>query len=161
MSRDETLKISTDKKVWLIVIKPCEKKRDGRFIRELTRDNFYDSLTRTIGWNENRHREEPKFPERYLMLFSENERIGFLSLREPLNCLYLETLQLLQPYRGQGIGTALMRFVEEVARRKGKDRIRLRLFKDNPAQSLYYRTGFKVIEDQDWCLLMEKVLEAS
>lgn len=161
MSTEETLEIPTDEKVWLISIKPCDKERDAQFIRALTRENFYDSLNRTIGWDEKRHLEEPKFPERYLMVFIENNRIGFLSLRDQTDCLYLETLQLIQQFRRRGIGAALMKFVEDIASRRRKDRIKLRVLKDNPAQPLYHRTGFKVIEDQGWCLLMEKVLEAS
>lgn len=158
MNKIETLKISTNKKDWLIVIKSCNKEHDGQFIRELTKENFYNYLSKTIGWNENLHCEEPKFPERYLMLFNGNDCIGFLSLREQPNCLYLETLQLIQTYRGCGIGTALMRFVENIARKKAKNRIELRVFKDNRAQSLYHRIGFKIVEDQGWCFLMEKVL---
>lgn len=52
-----------------------------------------------------------------------------------------------------------MIFVEDIARRKAKDKIQLRVFKDNPIQSLYHRIGFKIVEDQDWCFLMEKVLK--
>lgn len=150
--------ISLAEKDWLIKIKPCDRERDGQFIRELTKENFYDYLRKTIGWNENRHREEPKFPERYLILFHQNDCIGFLSLREQPNCLYLETLQLIEQYRGYGIGTELMRLVEDIARSKAKNRIQLRVFKNNRAQSLYHRIGFKIVEDEGWCFLMEKVL---
>ena len=159
MNKNETLKISTNKKDWLISIKSCNKERDGQFIRELTKENFYDYFSKTISWSENRHREEPKFPERYLMLFNEDDCIGFLSLREQPNCLYLETLQLIQQYRGHEIGTALMRFVEDIAKKKAKNTIQLRVFKGNPAQSLYHRIGFKIVEDEGWCYFMEKVLE--
>ncbi|MEN9567434.1 MAG: hypothetical protein RLZZ69_2630 [Cyanobacteriota bacterium] len=160
MNYQKILTISTDEKNWSISIKSCDQERDGKFIRELTRANFYDYFIKTIGWNEERHQEEPKFPERYLMLFRESDCIGFLSLREQPNCLYLETLQLLQQYRRHGIGTAVMRIVEDIARRKAKDRIQLRVFKDNPVQSLYHRIGFKTIEEQGWCMLMEKVLKS-
>ncbi|MDJ0633218.1 MAG: GNAT family N-acetyltransferase [Xenococcaceae cyanobacterium MO_188.B29] len=156
MNKNETLKISTSEQDWLISIKSCDRERDGQFIRELTRENFYNSLSKTIGWNEDRYQEEPKFPERYLMLFSGKDLVGFLSLREQPDCLYLETLQLIKHYRGQGIGTALMRFVEDTARRKATAKIQLRVFKDNPAQSLYHRIGFKIVEDQGWCFLMER-----
>lgn len=159
--KQDTLEIATDEKVWSISVQSCDEERDGRFIRALTRENFYDYFIRTIGWDEDRHKEEPRFPERYLMLFCESVCIGFLSLREQPHCLYLETLQLLQQYRRHGLGTALMTFVEELARRRAKDRIQLRVFKGNPVQSLYARLGFTVIEDQDWCLLMEKVLGAA
>lgn len=115
MNQNEIIKISTDDGDWLISITSCDQKSDGQFIRQLTKENFYDCLSKTIGWNENRHQQEPKFPERYLILFNENDRVGFLSLREQPNCLYLETLQLIQEYQGHGIGTALMMFVEQVA----------------------------------------------
>ena len=158
MENDETLEFSTDEEAWFISIKPCEKERDGRFIRELTRENFYNSFVKTVGWNEKRHCEEPKFPKRYRMLFVEDTCIGFLSLREQADCLYLETLQLIKQFRGRGIGIALMQFMERVARERGKGKLQLRVFKDNPAQALYRRTGFSIIEDQGWSLLMEKRL---
>jgi GNAT superfamily N-acetyltransferase len=160
MNKKEILKIATDEKNWSISIKSCDRELDGKFIRELTKENFYDYLKKTIGWNENRHREEPKFPERYLMLFDENEdRIGFLSLREQPNCLYLETLQLIEQYRGRGLGTASIKFVENIAIKKAKNKIQLRVFKDNPARALYHRIGYKIVEDEGWCFLMEKVLK--
>ena len=160
MNINENLTIRTNERNWSISIEPCNKERDGQFIRESTRENFYDYLNKTIGWNENRHQEEPRFPERYLMLFHENNPIGFLSLREQPNCLYLETLQLIRAYRGRGLGTALIKFVENIATRKIKHKIQLRVFQDNPAQSLYHRLGFNVVEDEGWCFLMEKVLKA-
>lgn len=160
MKINENLTIRTNERDWSISIEPCNKERDGQFIRESTRENFYDYLNKIIGWNENRHQEEPRFPERYLMLFHENNPIGFLSLREQPNCLYLETLQLIRAYRGRGRGTALIKFVENIATRKTKHKIQLRVFQDNPAQSLYHRLGFNVVEDEGWCFLMEKVLKA-
>ena len=160
MNINENLTIRTNERNWSISIEPCNKERDGQFIRESTRENFYDYLNKTIGWNENRHQEEPRFPERYLMLFHENNPIGFLSLREQPNCLYLETLQIIRAYRGRGLGMALIKFVENIATRKIKHKIQLRVFQDNPAQSLYHRLGFNVVEDEGWCFLMEKVLKA-
>ena len=51
MNKNETLKISTSEQDWLISIKSCDRERDGQFIRELTRENFYNSLSKTIGWD--------------------------------------------------------------------------------------------------------------
>ncbi|MBW4534186.1 MAG: GNAT family N-acetyltransferase [Pleurocapsa minor HA4230-MV1] len=66
---------------------------------------------------------------------------------------------MIQQYRGRGIGTALMKFIEDTTIRRAKDKIQLRVFKDNPVQSLYRRIEFKIVEDEGWCFLMEKVLE--
>lgn len=159
MNREQTLNISTSKGNWLIAIKPCNRERDGQFIRELTKQSCFDYLNNTIGWNEEIHRQEPRFPERYLILFEQNKCIGFLSLRSQIHSLYLETLQLIPEYRRRGIGAKLLVFIEDIAREQKKAKIRLRVINGNPARSLYYRNGFKVVEEQEWCILMEKVLQ--
>ena len=161
MNRSGPLIISTAQEKRTISIKPCDKKRDGQFIRELTKENCYYYLCNTIGWDESRHLQEPKFPDRYLMLFDRNNCIGFLSFREQDDYLYLHTLQLIQQYRRQGIGTKLLEFIEYVAKEKAKNKIRLRVINGNPALSLYHRNGFKVLENLDWCLLMQKTLNIS
>lgn len=153
-----TIEISTDKCDRTIIIKPCNRERDGQFIRDLTKENCFNYLNNTIGWNEDRHRQEPKFPERYSMLFDDNTCIGFFSVREQSDCLYIETLQLIQQYRRQRIGTKMLDVVESLARKKAKDKVRLRVINGNPAKTLYLRNGFKTIEDQEWCILMEKIL---
>ena len=155
---NEIIDIYTDKQNYKISVKPCSKDRDEKFIRELTKENCYDYLNNTIGWDEARYLQEPRFPERYMMLFHQNNCIGFLSLREQSDYLYIETLQLIQQYRRQGIGTKLLQLVEDLAKDKTKDKIRLRVINGNPALSLYRRNGFGVVEDLEWCLLMEKTI---
>lgn len=154
-----TIKIDTNRDC-TITIKPCDRERDGQFIRNLTKKNCFDYLRNTIGWNEESHNREPKFSERYLMLFDGDFCIGFLSIREQPDCLYIETLQLVQQYRRQGIGTKMLYFAESIARKKSRNKIRLRVINGNPALALYLRNGFKTIKDQEWCVLMEKNLAA-
>ena len=158
MNRSDISIISTANKELTISIKPCDRKRDGQFIRELTKENCYHYLRNTIGWDESRHLQEPKFPDRYLMLFEGNNCIGFLALREQDDYLYLHTLQLIQQYRRQGIGTKLLEFIEYIAKEKAKNKIRLRVINGNPALSLYRRNGYEVLDNLDWCLLMQKTL---
>ena len=94
------------------------------------------------------------------MLFEEDICIGFLSLREQPDYLYIHTLQLIRQYRRQGIGTKLLGFVGDMAKKKAKNKVRLTVIKGNPAESLYLRNGFKILEDKGWCVLMEKTLAA-
>lgn len=58
---------------------PCDRERDGELIRSLTRASFYEAMQAT--WNEARHLEEPKFPERYQMVRRAGRSIGFFALR--------------------------------------------------------------------------------
>jgi hypothetical protein len=52
---NKTIEIATNEKILLISMQPCDREKDGQFIRELTRANFYDYFIKTIGWNEKRH----------------------------------------------------------------------------------------------------------
>ena len=58
--------------------------------------------------------------------------------------LTLVDIALLPEYRRQGIGTALLRDLQEEAARVGKA-VRLHVFKTNPAARLYERLGFQRI----------------
>ncbi len=142
-------------------LRPCKGTADGRTIRGLTERNFRASFERTIGWDAARHAKQPEHPERYTMIVDREDAVGFYSIREEPDALYLETLQLTAAYRNRGIGTRLMAHIEWVAYAAGKRCIQLRVFKDNPAMRLYARLGFAVVEDQGWCLLMAKDLGRS
>ena len=63
-------------------------------------------------------------------------------------------LALLPAHRGAGIGTALLRDLQEEARIAGKA-LTIHVEKFNPALRLYERLGFRVREDKGVYLLME------
>lgn len=58
-------------------------------------------------------------------------------------------ISLYKEYRGQGIGTALMRSVIEVYRANGCKRLSLAVQKANYAVKLYEKTGFKTVSEND------------
>lgn len=61
---------------------------------------------------------------------------------------YIDTLSVSSSYKGQGIGSALIRAAEERAKERGYDRIALAVVTDNKrAYSLYLRTGYEVDKD--------------
>lgn len=45
MNQNEIIKISTDDRDWLISLKSCDKKSDGQFIRQLTKENGVADLS--------------------------------------------------------------------------------------------------------------------
>jgi ribosomal protein S18 acetylase RimI-like enzyme len=57
-------------------------------------------------------------------------------------------------YRGQGIGTELMKAVLKELKAQGYDRTSLSVQKENPAWHLYKRLGFEVAEETDQEYLM-------
>ncbi|MUL36526.1 GNAT family N-acetyltransferase [Gloeocapsopsis dulcis] len=144
-----------------LTLTPCNPQVHGSFIRSLTRDNFYLMITRTIGWDEELHQQEPRFPERYTMVYGNYDLIGFFSIREASDYLYIHTIQLVASFRGKGYGTTLLQHIENIARTKNLQRIHLSVFKENPAQRLYRRLGYKLIAQDGYLIRMEKLLEAN
>jgi ribosomal protein S18 acetylase RimI-like enzyme len=167
MDRDVTCDVSTFKRLWTrmdanqddcLKLIPCISEIHGEFVRSLTRENFYDIISRTIGWNEELYQQEPRFPERYSMVQLQRKIIGFFCIRVAEDHLYLHTIQIIFSYRNKGYGTLLLQQIEEIARTKNLLRIRLSVFKENPAQRLYCRLGYQMLEEDEHLIRMEKVL---
>jgi ribosomal protein S18 acetylase RimI-like enzyme len=71
------------------------------------------------------------------------QRVSF----EPLaDDYFISELDVAAAYRNRGIGAALLRYAEAEARRLGCARISLTTNITNPAQHLYERSGFRIIE---------------
>ena len=139
-----------------LVLLPCDPATHGPFIRELTRANFAALMRRTVGWDEARHRQAPRHPERYRMVCEDGEPIGFFAVREEGDALYLQTIQLVPARRGCGYDTALMGYVEQVARGRGFAAVRLRVFDENPACAWYQRRGYRVVAAEPHSAIMER-----
>lgn len=64
--------------------------------------------------------------------------------------LYLDTLSVLEPYRGRGIGRKLLEYAKTDFPSWGKDYLALLVDVENPnAQRLYERVGFRVKDEID------------
>jgi ribosomal protein S18 acetylase RimI-like enzyme len=63
-------------------------------------------------------------------------------------------IALVPEHRGTGIGTQLLRELQEEARSAGKS-LTIHVERFNPAMRLYERLGFRQIEDKGVYLLME------
>jgi|SRR5579884_2596433 len=139
--------------IWLTA---CDPASHGAFIRDLTRQNFAALMARTVGWDEARHQQEPRAPDRYRMVWADDELIGFFAVREEGDALYLQTLQLVPEQRHRGYGTALLHAVADEARARGPRQVRCRAFKENPALAWYQRHGYSVVADEPHCVLMRR-----
>lgn len=137
-------------------LSPCDPARDGHFIRELTRENFFDLFERTIGWDESKIQEQPADPSSYRMVHRHGERVGFFALRNEPPYRYLVTIQLVPAVRGDGLGTALMHHIEREAAADGCAGVRLRVFDENRARGLYDRLGYHPIANDAWSHTLQK-----
>jgi len=57
------------------------------------------------------------------------------------------SISLYAPYRGRGIGGAMMRHMLDELRGAGYPRASLSVQKENPAARLYERLGFRIVDD--------------
>lgn len=63
-------------------------------------------------------------------------------------------ISLYPDYRGQGIGTQLLRQMMELLRQKGYAQVSLSVQKENYALRMYQKAGFEIVEDRGEELLM-------
>jgi ribosomal protein S18 acetylase RimI-like enzyme len=74
-------------------------------------------------------------------------RIGRIITDEGEQAVRLIDISLLPAFRGQGIGTKLLKQVQRVAAGRGAS-VQLHVLKGNPAQRLYARCGFSVTGEE-------------
>lgn len=68
-------------------------------------------------------------------------------------------ISVFSAYRGQGIGTALMRYMLEALRERGYQRTSLAVQKDNYAVRMYEKVGFSILKETDEEYLMVCMLD--
>lgn len=77
---------------------------------------------------------------------SEGNIIGTVRFHFSSMVVYLEALVVDRPYRRQGVGTALVRTVEDMARERNISAVRVR--STSAARSFYERLGYKRVVDE-------------
>ncbi|MBV7572542.1 GNAT family N-acetyltransferase [Pseudomonas sp. PDM32] len=81
--------------------------------------------------------------------------LGYVSLSRDAGALYIRELQVVEAFRGQGIGSWAIDQVLSVAHQERRPALRLTVFEDNPARALYERKGFTVVGQDDCFLRMQ------
>lgn len=95
---------------------------------------------------ENRWAEQEMGYRTILVAEQDGLLVGTVSvhpLHEPAAPLHLFALDVAPEWRNRGVGTRLIEYVIEEARRRGHPRIHLEVRTDNPARRLYHRLGFR------------------
>lgn len=82
--------------------------------------------------------------------------LGFVSLSADPRALYIRELHLIESCRGQGVGSAVLDQVQDIARARHLPLVRLTVFKTNRAQVLYRRKGFVQVGQDECFYRMER-----
>ena len=131
---------------------------DLPFARELTRVNMRAYYAQYgLIWQPAAFDAEWPSRESYLIR-RESCLIGFLGITIEKNYLYVRDIQLIEAYRGEGVGAWTMARIAQMAVDRRCERIRLKVFKSNPATALYRRLGYAIVGEETALLWMERLV---
>lgn len=126
------------------------------FARDLTRRAmlpYYREFD--LLWIEEAFDEAWGWREQWLV--KEGEQVlGFCSLSQDRQALFIRELHLLPEHRGHGIGGWVLEQLAEWAARRRLPLLRLMVFRSNPARRLYARSGFVEMGEDDCFVRMQR-----
>jgi len=127
------------------------------FARDLTRRAMlpyyreYDLL-----WVEEAFDQAWGWREQWLVVEGET-LLGFCSLSQDRQALFIRELHLLPEHRGQGVGSRVLEALAGWAAQRRLPLLRLMVFKSNPARRLYQRHGFVEMGEDECFVRMQRV----
>jgi ribosomal protein S18 acetylase RimI-like enzyme len=124
---------------------------DRQFIWDLHQSTIGKYLIEAFGWNESEQREvfeqRLMLPSNRIVMLSE-QRIGVVAILKGPLADVVTRIAILPELQNQGIGSYLMRSIQEQSARDGRF-VRLSVLKCNPARNLYERLGFRTVRETD------------
>ena len=108
------------------------------------------------GWDEAVQRQlfDDRFdPARMEIIESAGQAVGYISVERRRGFIFLSAIEVAPDFQSQGIGTHLIRDLQDEAERQGIP-LRLRVLKGNPARRLYERLGFAATGDTETHITM-------
>lgn len=84
--------------------------------------------------------------------------LGFCSLSQDRQALFIRELHLVPEQRGRGVGSQVLETLAEWAAQRRLPLLRLMVFKSNPARQLYRRHGFVEMGEDDCFVRMQRAI---
>ncbi len=98
-------------------------------------------------YSESSLRSQMNDGSQFLIVYDENEAVGFASFQKLSNEVYkLHKIYVLPNQQGKGIGKYVIEYVLEEIKSKGASALHLQVNKNNKARQFYERLGFHEIE---------------
>ncbi|QJQ02343.1 GNAT family N-acetyltransferase [Herbaspirillum rubrisubalbicans Os34] len=121
---------------------------DFEFARQIVFSEMRPYYTEArIDWSDVSFEEGWKFNRGYIV-YIEDSRVGYFSIRTEKNFLYIQDMHVLKDYRNKGVGRFAINFIIDLLLTADITEIRLKVFKNNSAVKFYERLGFtKVFSD--------------
>jgi ribosomal protein S18 acetylase RimI-like enzyme len=140
------------------VIRRAATEADVEFARKTHHAAYRDVIVQQFGNFDEKVQDEffakSWNPQTHEVLVSGDSEIGYCSIEHFPDHIFAHELVLLPEFQGKGIGTKILQELLEEAKAKNIP-IRLQVLKENQAQHLYRRLGFKDVGSIDTHFLME------
>lgn len=126
---------------------------DRNFLYQLKKEVNLGYISAIWGWDEDYQQEEfdRDFQKReeFSVIVSDDADAGFLQLQRGADFLNVAEIHLLPAFRGQGLGTAVLRYIQALGD-KEKLPVLIGCFRANQgARDLYLRLGFQPAGESD------------
>jgi ribosomal protein S18 acetylase RimI-like enzyme len=129
-----------------IISKRTATESDTDFVHQTECISYKDVVVRQFGsWDDEKHNElfnKTWKPEKYEILSSNGTDCGFISIERNKEYIFIHEIVLLPEFQGKGIGSSLVKEIIQEASLKNIP-VRLQVLKENQAQHLYRKLGFK------------------
>ncbi len=140
------------------VTKRVATEADTDLARQIHHAAYHDVVVRQFGnWDEklqDNFFNDDWEPAAHDIILADGEICGYTRIRREADHIFIAELVLLPKFQGKGIGTYILKEVIEEGRKKSLP-IRLGVFKENKAQALYRKLGFKDVGLTDTQFEME------
>lgn len=131
---------------------------DRTFARDLTRRAmlpYYREFD--LLWIEDAFDEAWGWREQWLVV-EEGVVLGFCSLSQDRQALFIRELHLVPEQRGRGVGSQVLEMLAGWAAQRRLPLLRLMVFKSNPARQLYLHHGFVEMGEDDCFVRMQRAI---
>lgn len=128
------------------------------FARDLTRRAmlpYYQQFG--LLWVEAAFDQAWRWREQWLVV-EQGKVLGYCSLSQDRQALFIRELHLLPEYRGRGVGSWVLEQLAQWAQQRRLPLLRLMVFRSNPARQLYLRQGFAEMGEDDCFVRMQRQL---
>lgn len=128
------------------------------FARDLTRRAmlpYYHEFG--LLWVEEAFDQAWAWREQWLVM-QDDQVLGFCSLSQDRQALFIRELHLSEQHRGRGVGSQVLQTLAGWAAQRRLPLLRLMVFKSNPARQLYLRQGFIDMGNDECFVRMQRTI---
>lgn len=92
------------------------------------------------------------------LVMQDDQVLGFCSLSQDRQALFIRELHLSEQHRGRGVGSQVLQTLAGWAAQRRLPLLRLMVFKSNPARQLYLRQGFIDMGNDECFVRMQRAI---